>query len=159
MYIYGGMQTQDLRKVPYGKDWCVPSRRESSCVSATRPLSSRCCRAEGSDFIPGHSLIVSHRRDEYSCGSGPLGKDARLMQSYRTRTSSASSCPDDMNRSLEQSSIFISLRDEGRLTTSDNPSQLHIVRDSRDDGRRLCWTDGESFSSTGVDAASRHGYY
>ena len=53
------------------------------------PMSSRCCRAEGSDFIPGHSLIVSRRRDEYSCGSGPLGKDARLKQPCRSRTFSA----------------------------------------------------------------------
>ena len=110
----------------YGKDWCVPSRRESRAVASMRPLSSRCCRAEGSDLIPGHSLIVSQRRDEYSCASGPLGKDARLLQPRRTRSSSAersmmhndssdrnsgqaiiitllsaSSWP-DMNRSLEQ---------------------------------------------------------
>jgi hypothetical protein len=58
-----------------------------------------------------------------------------------------------MNRSLKQLLIYISLRDEGRLTTSDNPSHKTISRDSRDDGRRLSGaTAGDSFSSIVVDA-------
>ena len=97
--IYGGVSTKQkmdrgihantgFMHAPYGKDWCVPSRRESRYVFS-KPLSSRCCRAEGSDFIPGHSLTTSRRRDEYSCASGPLGKDARLLQPNRWRSSSA----------------------------------------------------------------------
>ena len=78
--IYGGVSTKQkmdrgihantgFMHAPYGKDWCVPSRRESRYVFS-KPLSSRCCRAEGSDFIPGHFLIASRRRHVSACSAG-----------------------------------------------------------------------------------------
>ena len=65
----------------YGKEYC--------CVPSTSRRELSTDVAEGSDFIPGHFQISSRRRDEYSCGSGPLGKDARLLQPCRSRTFSA----------------------------------------------------------------------